>query len=268
MSTNELKEGGMQGIQAVNRAFRILEILASSERGLSLSDVARALDVNKQIAWRLLQTLTELGYIYKYPRSERFTLSYLVSNLGHRKLLQEEIMDQARATLLELAEASGELSRLGVEEGNKLMWVMAETGKQWLLNITPNYAPTVRLHATAAGKAWLSTKPRDFVDEILHANPLTRRTEYTIVDRDAFYDELEVIRERGWALSWQESEIGVGAVAAPIMMDNFDGSIRCVGVIAISAPTNRMVDREGLARWAPAVVSSCQRLGRMWPNMI
>lgn len=265
MVSEEPKEGGTQGIQAVGRAFRILEVLALSEKGLILSDIARALDVNKQIAWRLLLTLTELGYIYKYPLSERFTLSYRLANLGHRKLVQEEIMDQARAILLDLAESSGELSRLAVEEEDKLMWVMAEIGRKWMLNINPNYAPAIRLHTTAAGKAWLATKPRVFVDAVLDANPLTPRTEYSITDRARFYEELEASRHKGWAISWQESEIGIGAVAAPIVTDGMDGKARCVGTISLSAPTSRL-GQDDLEAWGPAVAEACRKLGKMWPD--
>ncbi len=265
--SSEQKEIGTQGIQAVGRAFRILESLALSERGLTLSDIARTLEVNKQIAWRLMQTLDELGYVYKYPFSERFTLSYRLANLGHRKLVQEEVLDQARTILLGLAEASGELSRLAVEENDRLMWVMAEIGKKWMLNINPNYTPASTLHTTAAGKAWLATKPRETVDAILDATPVTRRTEYTITDRDAFRTELEKAREKGWATSWQESEIGIGAVAAPVFSDRFDGETRCVGTISLSAPTNRM-SLEQLEGWGPEVVEACRKLGRMWPHMI
>lgn len=263
----ERKDAGNQGIQAVGRAFRILEMLALSERGMSLSDIARTLDVNKQIAFRLLETIEAAGYVYKYPHTDHFTLSYRIANIGHRKLVQEEVLEQANSVIRDLADDSGELVRLAVAEHDRLMWVLAAIGKQWMLNINPNYAPKITLHSTAAGKAWLATMSSDKVADLVGSYPLTRRTPNTIVDRDAFHKELRVTHERGWASSFEESEIGIGAIAAALMVHRFDGRIECVGTLSLSAPSQRM-SRQVLAEWAPKLLEQTRKLADMWPQFI
>lgn len=261
------KEIGGQGIIAVGRALQLIELLAEADSGagVSLSDLARQLGVNKQIAFRLVGTLSDAGFVYKNPRSELISLSYKVSNIGLRKLVQDKILDQAGSVTRELAEKTGELVRLAVVERDDLIWVLANMGRQQMLNINPNYAPRVTLNTTATGKAWLSTMSPAEANRILDKHPPVQRTRHAVTDRARIHKELELIRKMGWAISFEESELGIGAVAAPIVVQPYGGVPVCVGTISLAAPVQRM-DREALEASAPLVVAATKRLAQMWPQ--
>ena len=92
-------------------------------------------------------------------------------------------------------------------------------------------------------------------------DPLTR---YTNVDVDVLRQELETGRRRGFAITYEENEIGVGAVAAPIVAARLSGGAECVGVVSVAAPTNRMT-RADIEACGPLAAEVASRLAAMWP---
>jgi IclR family acetate operon transcriptional repressor len=253
------------GILAIKRALNILELLAERDTGLSLSELARLLDVNKQIASRLLATLEASNYLYKDSTTERIFLSYKLSNMGMRKLMQTRILDQSSSVIRELADETGELVRLAVVDRDTLTWVLAAVGRQRTLHIDPNYALKIHLHSTATGKAWLSTLPFEKASELMLSQGLVRLTPHTLTDLDALKKELRRVKASGYAISHEESELGVSAVAAPVVVSDLNGTARCVSTISVAAPSDRMRKAE-IAAATPLVISAARRLAEMWPK--
>jgi DNA-binding IclR family transcriptional regulator len=89
-------------------------------------------------------------------------------------------------------------------------------------------------------------------------------TPHTNVDVKALRKELDAANRRGFALTYEENEIGVGAVAAPIMAPRLAGGTECVGVVSVAAPTNRMT-RAAIEACGPLAAEVASRLARMWP---
>jgi DNA-binding IclR family transcriptional regulator len=260
---NEIKDNGASGlIVSISRALSLLEILADSEAGLSLSEIARRLKVNKQIATRIIQTVESCNYIYASPNGNGYFLSYKLSNLGLRKLAQTGILDPASSVIRSLANEIGELIRLAVVEGSSINWVLAAVGQKRTLYIDPNYSLEVELHSTATGRAWLATLPFETALQYILRNGVTPFTKHTLTSIDALRQELDETRKRGWAISYEETELGVGAVAAAIVLPKHG---RCVGTISLAAPINRM-NRRDLEAAAPLVVAATERLAQMWPR--
>jgi IclR family transcriptional regulator, acetate operon repressor len=252
------------GILAIARALQVIEILAEADGGLSLSELARRLDVNKQVATRITESLESTGYIFRHPASDQLFLSYRVCNIGERMLHSARLLEQCSAMLRTLANASGELARLAVAEKEDLFWVLAAVSRKRMLQINPLFTPSIKLHATATGKAWLACMPEARARAILKKRELTAWTPKTITDPGGLFEELAEARERGWATAIDEGELGVTAVAAPIMIADIDQQARCVGTVSLSAPTSRM-DREAMNTAARLVVDAAESAARMWP---
>lgn len=254
------------GSLSISRALSILELLADEDDGLSLSAVARALELNKQIATRLITVLETANYIYKEATTGKYQLSHKLSNLGLRRLMQSGILDPASSVIRDLANETGELVRLALVESDRLTWVLAAVGKQRTLHIDPNYSLEIRLHSTATGKAWLSTLPIERAIELMDRAGIVRLTKFTITDIEVLKTELSTARQAGWARSVEETELGVGAVAAPILVKGLDGGERCVGTISVAAPVSRMAPAD-FQTAAPLVVAATRRLADMWPKV-
>ena len=89
-------------------------------------------------------------------------------------------------------------------------------------------------------------------------------TRHTNVDIKVLRKELDAAGRRGFALTYEENEIGVGAVAAPVMAPRLSGGTECVGVVSVAAPTNRMTRAE-IEACGPLAAEVASRLARMWP---
>ena len=240
-------------------------MLADAAEGASLADIARHLDVNKAIAVKLLTTLEGLHVVWRDDVAQRYNLTYRVSNLGLRQLQKTRLLDQSAAVLKALAEETGELVRLAVvENGDRITWVYAVAGAKRTFQIDPNYTLEAYLHTTAIGKCWLATLPFELALKYMLREGMKPLTKYTKTTAKAIRTELELTRKRGYATSFEESELGVIAIAAPILVTTLTGERECVGAVSLAAPTNRMNERE-LVACSPQLLATVERLAQIWP---
>ncbi len=249
----------------MRRSLHLLELMSEGEAAWSLADIGRGLAVNKAIAQRLVDELRTAGFVYCDDITGEYVLTYKLSNLGLRKLDQTRLLDQSSGVLRELTNESGELVRMGVVEfGTKVTWVLAFVGARRTLNIDPNYRLDIQLNTHAAGKAWLATLAPDEAWRVLKASGIEKLTPHSKTERAEIEADLVESRERGYALSYEENEMHVGAIAAPIMVRQPNGQTQCVGVVSVAAPTWR-VSREGFEALAPSLLRGVAKLSDMWP---
>jgi DNA-binding IclR family transcriptional regulator len=251
-------------LSTVERAMHMLEELADEQEGLSLSELARRLGINKSIVVRIITTLEQLGYLYREKTSQHYRLTYRIANLALRQLARSGLIDQCAPVLQELAERTGEHIRLGVIDGDRPVWVHAVSGLQRQLRIDPVYGHEVMLHSHAAGKAWLFTLSEQEAARVCGAAEFPAYTKHTIVSPHALKLDLDDARKRGFAISYEEHELGVGAVAAPILIEDIERRRQCVAIISLAAPISRF-DRAMLLQCGGLVVEAAARLARAWP---
>ncbi len=253
-------------VVSVQRAFEIVEMLSDAVDGMPLSEIARELDLNKAIISKLLHTLEVLQLVWRDERGQRYYLTYSISNIGLRHMQTSRLLDQCSAALRQLAEETGELVRLAIVEpgGQRIVWVHSFAGSKRSLRIDPNYTLRVGLHTHATGKAWLSTLPFSEALQLLLQHGIEPLTVHSKTSINEIREELEAVRQSGFALSFEENELGVGAVAAPILAPTLGGAAECVGVVSLAAPANRM-SRADLESCGSIVMATTKRLGETWP---
>jgi len=253
-------------IVSVARTFEVIEMLAESVDGLPLAEISRRLALNKSIVIKILHTLENLMLVWRDERAQRYFLTYRISNLGLRHLQTSRLLDQCSAALRQLAEETGELVRFAIVEpgGQRIVWVQSFAGSKRSLRIDPNYTLEIGLHTHATGKAWLSTLPFPEALKLILQQGLDPLTPYSKTSITEVRAELEQVARDGFALSYEENELGVGAVAAPILASTLNGEPECVGVVSLAAPTNRM-SRSDLESCGLIVVGTTTRLGGTWP---
>jgi DNA-binding IclR family transcriptional regulator len=219
-------------LTTVERSFEIVEWL-SDVGGATVTETASELDLPKSTAYVHLSTLDRVGYLTKedgvYSPSFRFLA---VAGRRRRALSLYRV---AKPRLQKLARETGEVVDLAtVEDGQRVLLYKVE-GEDAVSDdsVIGNYAC---LHCSALGKAMLAYLSRERVDEIIDQHGLPARTEESITDRDALYEELDAIRERGFTYNDEEWEPGIRAVAAPIT--DTDGTP--VGSVSITGPKNQL----------------------------
>jgi DNA-binding IclR family transcriptional regulator len=265
VAAGESRDRSAGGALSLLRGLRILEIFSERGEGLSLAELARQLAVNKAIALRLAEALVQAGFLFRHEQTGLYELTFKLSNLGLRKLDNARILDQAGGVLRRLAERTGELARLAVvEHGERITWVLAAAGENRSLRIDPNYSMDVGLASHATGKAWLATMPWERAWALVQAQGVPKLTPHTLVRKADIEADIAAATRRGYATSYEENELGVGAVAAPILVRPVSGGDSCVGVISLAAPSYRL-SRAALEATAPLVIEATRELAAIWP---
>ena len=219
-------------VGATETSLRILETLKGLD-GAGVTEVANRLDLPKSTVHNHVSTLLRNEYVVKEGNTYRVGLQFL--EFGEYIRNRMPIYDVARPEVERLADETGELSNLLVEEHGKGVYLSRAEGNK-AVRLDTYAGMRVHLHCTALGKAILAYLPEERVREILDAHGLPKRTDTTITDEEKLFDELEGIRERGYARDTEERVAGLRCVAAPIRNLNGDP----LGAISVSGPTSRM----------------------------
>lgn len=254
----------VESIASVERALFIIEQLADAAEGRSFTEIVNLLGVNKSIAFKLLNTLVGARYIFRNEQTGQYCLTYKVSNLGLRKMTRSRLLNQSSAILRELADSTGELVRLAVVEQDNITWVLSILSRSRVLQIDPNYSLEVGLHTHAAGKAWLSTMNTERALRLILSKGLKAMTKYSRVEIEDVLADLKRAAQQGYAISYEEHALGVGAIAVPVWVRQLDQNRQCVGTVSLAAPCAHM-DREALEACAPKLIDAAVKLASVWP---
>jgi DNA-binding IclR family transcriptional regulator len=213
-------------IQSIERAAAILRLLSGS-RGLSLVEIARALELPKGTAHGLLRTLKLVGFVEQEAESSLYRLGATLLHIGTSYLDGNELRSQALNWSDTLASRSGESVRIGtLHEGRVLVvhHVFRPDDTAQVMDV----GTLLMAHACALGKVLLAFDSA--VAERLLRMPLPRATDTTLVRPHLLRRELAQVVARDWAADCGETVEGQASVAAPIR----DRRLLVVGAIGIS----------------------------------
>lgn len=219
-------------VRATKKSFDIVEHLMKTGGG-DVSEIADEFGMATSTAHDHLTTLHDLGYVVKERGHYHLSLRFL--DVGERVRNRMELYKTARPELQELAEMTGEHASLVVEEHGRGVLVETIRGSK-AVKIDTHNGMRIRLHTTAPAKAILANLPAERIEKIVDEFGLPAMTENTITDRDELFEELEQIRQQGYALDREERIQGMQSVAAPIM----DRNENVRGAISVYGPSNRM----------------------------
>jgi IclR family acetate operon transcriptional repressor len=219
------------GVQSVQRAFEILEVMAAGGGGaLALSDIAAATKRPAPSIHRLIRTLVELGYV-RQDSSRRYALAPGLIRLGDGAARQ--FGTWADPVLSELVQTIGETANMAIIEGTQALYVAQVAGRHSMRMFT-QVGRRVSMHSTAVGKALLCQLTDAEVRSILQVAGMPATTERSITDPDALLRELAAGRALGYVSEVGEQELGVSCVAVPVP------GAPVLSAISFSGPEPRM----------------------------
>lgn len=221
-------------VNAIETSLEIIETLRDGG-SMTLTELAEEVDSPKSTVFNHVKTLEQNEYVVNDSGSYRVGCRFL--ELGAKARSYHEIYEVARTEVDRLAQETGEISALLVEEHGYGVFLHREEGGQ-AVHIDSYVGQRIHLHGAALGKALLSAMPRDRVDEIIEQRGFPRLTDKTITDRETLLAELNEIEERGVAFDDQERLDGLRSVAVPLSGD--DGEV--LGSISIAGPASRIQD--------------------------
>lgn len=222
------------GVQSVDRAIDILEVLADADGGLALADVAQETGLASPTVHRLLKSLLARGYV-KQGAAREYALGPALMRLGQRAA--PGLAALAQAILVDLEESSRETANLAVLDGDLIAYV-AQVPSRHRMRMFTEVGRRVLPHAAGVGKAILSTLPERRVTEIVERTGLPRYTPSTITEPAALRVELAESRRRGFAADDGEQEIGVRCIAVAVP------GVWPPAAVSISGPSARITDEQ------------------------
>ncbi len=231
--------------------------------GAGVTELATYLDLSKSTVYTYLQTLEQLGLVTK--TEFQYGLSFQFLLVGEYVRNSSLLFDVGREEVDALAADLGQYAHLVVEENGRGIILYHAKGENAVDYDYQRAKLEQRdpLHMTASGKAILASLPEPRVAEIIDQYGLEGATEHTITDSDQLFDELETIRERGYAYNDEEEIAGFRAVAAPISVTEKD----VLGAITVSGPTS-VFDDEMFHETLPTKVTNTANNIEVYINMM
>lgn len=255
-SQGSVDDAGAPGVQSVDRALTILELLArGGEAGVT--EMAATLGVHKSTAFRLMATLESHRLVEQTEDRGKYRLGVGVLRLAGATSARLDLVQEARSVCRRLAADTGETVNIAVLSDRSALYLDQVAGSSALQshNWVGQHIP---LHATSNGKVLLSGLDANSLDELI--GKLSPYTPVTITKKSLLHDEIGRVREQGYALAVDELEVGLTAAAAPIR--NAHGDV--VGSMSVSGPTFRLTSErvdEVVGQLVEAAVEVSHRLG-------
>ena len=217
--------------------MRILEAVAASRTGLTLTEIAHESSLQAGTVHRLLRGLLDLGLLRARTGSKRYVAGPRLRNLLHLAMDMAEYSGLAQSVLDRLVDEFGETAHLARLTGDCAESVLM---KQPLGSDRAFVQPGRRLplHAAASGKAILAFQDEDFIARYL-ARPRVRYTERTKVGEAEIRREMTRIREEGMAVCENELDAGVLSYGHPVPVG--DGHVRySIGITGLADRFHRV----------------------------
>lgn len=226
------KTAAPQGAQAALRAIRLLKLFTPERPNMLLGEVSRLAGLNKTTAHRLLAALQSEALIDRNPVTGSYRLGPGLMALGVLALSNSDLRLRVRPILKQLASDTGETATLEVPIDDSML-ILDEVAGSHFVGAAGNVGTRWPMHATSTGKALVA-----FDDHVLQQlqQDLQPITANTIVNRSTLEEQIEQIRQRGFAETVDELEEGFSGVATIIR-----GSLgEVLGTLSICGPTQRM----------------------------
>jgi DNA-binding IclR family transcriptional regulator len=216
------------------RGLDVLELFTSAGPELSQKQISEMLGLPMPTVHRLVAVLTERGWLNRDPSTRRLRLGLEVARLVPALLAGMRLPELARPHVLRLVSHVQETVNVAILEGGEVVYLLSEAGDRLL---APRVSVGMRLpaHCTALGKCLLAQLPEELARLTLGQEPYERRTGRTRTTWRRLAADLAAIRNTGVAISEEEYEVGLVALAVPVRWIDGPGT----AALNVSLPTAR-----------------------------
>jgi DNA-binding IclR family transcriptional regulator len=215
---------------------------------LSMTQIAERLGMNKSAVHRHLATLERKRFVQRDPATGVYQLGVRLLQMAYLTLEQNDLRRIAAPFLRQLCDQYRETVDLAVLDDADVVFLDVVESPQ-RVKLAAAIGQRLPAFSTASGKSIFAFLPEQTVRRILERG-MQPSTEYTLRSPEALLADALQTRERGFALSVQEYEEGINAVAAPILYPNDQP----VASISVAGPTYRLTS-ERMIEIGPALVS-------------
>lgn len=225
------------GVQSLDRAFTLLELLCKSPGGLAIHQLTELTGLHKSTVHRMLAAMAERGYVRKMGDGV-YRAGMRICELSDYVQQNLDVVELAREPMEGLSRRTGETVHLVERDGDEVVYIYKVESIHGAIRMVSRIGMRRPMYCTGMGKAILAFQSDEQVLDYWKGTEHESYTDHTIVRQEAFLREIHEIRRRGYALDNEENELGVRCVAAAI--PDWQGGVS--HALSISAPISRMTD--------------------------
>ena len=243
---------------ALEKSLDILEYLTDYPDGVALVQISTDLNQLRSGCHRALQELIRYGYVRQMPQRGDYALTTKMASMGLSFLSKSGVLDIAQPVIDRLAQATGELVRLAIVDGDRLTLVAKAQGAKSGLLYDPDMGIDLRLSCSAAGQAWLMTLPEDVAIEYVSRQGIGEPKDFgpnAPTSMKALLKILDEHRKRRFSIIQDAYAPGMSSMAAPIKRANEFTT----GVVVIAGPSARLTLKR-MIQFGPALLAAAEEL--------
>lgn len=222
-------------IGSVQRALRILELLAQHPTGLNAKQVSLKLQLNLSTCYHLLNTLIASDYVVKDPESLLFRLSGKIGYTIHQQASPAQLVQHLTPHVQALQEITQETAYLSLWDGQEIVLSAIAESPLSVRVKTLVIGFTAGNHASALGKAILAYLDEGQLDQYLTMHALLAYTSHTLTETHTIKSHLADVRRQGYSVDGEEFLPDVYCIGGPI----FDAQGQILASLAIALPASR-----------------------------
>lgn len=245
----------------IYKSFSLLEEVAANQSELGVSDLSRRLGISKSTIFGIAQAMTDLGALRQDPVTKKFRLGPTLVKLGNQALSGVNMQAVAKPFMMELSQKYHETIFLGTFDEHQGITIVDKADSPSDLKISAPVGARIPLFAGAAGKIFMSRLREPQLQALLNEKKIPRFTKKTITEIPDYLQELEKVRERGYATDFEEYLRGVNAISVPLI-DPWGRLVGAIWMVGFSHSFAGEKLEQAVASTLKAADQISQELGR------
>jgi len=240
----EARRGGGEFIESLDRGLRVLQAFGIERRPMTLSDIAKASNLPRATARRILLTLQKSGFVAGDERL--FSLTPRVLALASAYLSSNQIVAVMQPLMDDISTKAKEVCSLAILDGQEAVFVArASPARVFSAGIDIGYR--LPAYCTSVGRVLLGRLSNNELASAIEQMTLVSQTPETVTDKSVVIATIISDRNKGYSLVDREAEPGFRSISVPI--HRYDGAV--VAAANIGAHVDRITTGEMIDRFLP-----------------
>jgi IclR family transcriptional regulator, KDG regulon repressor len=221
-----------KGIQVIDRAFDIIELLSLEKDGLGVTEIGNRIGLHKSTVHRILSAMAERGYIEKVPSTGLYKIGLKLIEISSVYLNNVELKTEARPYLWELTNKLNQPTHLAILDGIEAVYI-DKVDVVTSIRLYSQIGRRIPVYCSALGKSLLSGLSDAELDEVISKCSFQKVTSNTILNKEELHRQVRQTRIRGWSLDDEEHDEGIRCIASPI----YDYRGKVIAAVSLAGPS-------------------------------
>ncbi len=202
--------------QPIPRLFKVMECMAALRVPTRLIDIAKKLNMSQSTVYRYVRTLCLMDYAYCDEQSGCYALTWKVCNISNNVKTNLGLRSIVSPYLNRLANALDVSACLVTMDGIRTSYLDYVDNPESRISSPIRIGHNAPIHTSGSGKVLLGAMNKIEVSKIIDSVGLVAMTPKTITDKERFFEEIEKVKENGYAIDDEECEAGHRCVSVPL----------------------------------------------------